>query len=156
MRHIHTYIASRHLATRGNNTILRTPPPHIIAMKRYFPASLVVPLSNSEQINHPSSNHTYTKSTPKHIHHYYTRFVTLIYTTHIISSTTPTYAPHCTPKFVDRPHRRDCTAGQMDEDAGWWTTSGTIEGVGKQQHKNYGSFKRHIKIFVQQRTNKRC
>ena len=29
MRHIHTLIVSRHLATRGNNKILRTPPPHI-------------------------------------------------------------------------------------------------------------------------------
>ena len=29
MHHIHTSIVSRHLATRGNNTILRTPPPHI-------------------------------------------------------------------------------------------------------------------------------
>ena len=29
MRHIHTSIVSRHLATRGNNNILRTPPPHI-------------------------------------------------------------------------------------------------------------------------------
>ena len=29
MRHIHTSIVSRHLATRGNNKILRTPPPHI-------------------------------------------------------------------------------------------------------------------------------
>ena len=29
MRHIHTSIVSMHLATRGNNTILRTPPPHI-------------------------------------------------------------------------------------------------------------------------------
>ena len=28
MRHIHTSIISRHLATRGNNKILRTPPPH--------------------------------------------------------------------------------------------------------------------------------
>ena len=28
MRHIHTSIVSRHLATRGNNKILRTPPPH--------------------------------------------------------------------------------------------------------------------------------
>ena len=30
MRHIHTSIVSRHLPTRGNNKILRTPPPHII------------------------------------------------------------------------------------------------------------------------------
>ena len=29
MRHIHTYIVSRHPATRGNNKILRTHPPHI-------------------------------------------------------------------------------------------------------------------------------
>ena len=29
MRHIHTSIVSRYLATRGNNKILRTPPPHI-------------------------------------------------------------------------------------------------------------------------------
>ena len=28
MCHIHTSIVSRHLATRGNNKILRTPPPH--------------------------------------------------------------------------------------------------------------------------------
>ena len=29
MHHIHTSIVSRHLATRGNNKILHTPPPHI-------------------------------------------------------------------------------------------------------------------------------
>ena len=29
MRHIHTSIVSRHLATKGNNKILCTPPPHI-------------------------------------------------------------------------------------------------------------------------------
>ena len=29
MHHIHISIVSRHLATRGNNKILRTPPPHI-------------------------------------------------------------------------------------------------------------------------------
>ena len=31
--------------------------------------SLVAPLPNSEQMNHPSSNLIYTKSTPNHIHH---------------------------------------------------------------------------------------
>ena len=31
-----------------------------------------------------------------------------------------------TPGFVDRPRRSDCTAGQMDGEAGWWTTSGNI------------------------------
>ena len=29
IRQIHTSIVSRHLAKRGNNKILRTPPPHI-------------------------------------------------------------------------------------------------------------------------------
>ena len=30
------------------------------------------------------------------------------------------------PGFVDRPRRSDCTAGQMDGEAGWWTASGNI------------------------------
>ena len=42
------------------------------------------------QINHPSSNHIYTKSTPNHIHHHYAPSVILKHTTHIISSTSPT------------------------------------------------------------------
>ena len=33
MHHIHTSIFSRHLATRGNNKILRTPPPPISSSK---------------------------------------------------------------------------------------------------------------------------
>ena len=45
------------------------------------------------------------------------------------------------PGFVDRPRRSDCTAGQMDGEAGWWTASGNIGlpplarvmGVGRQQ-----------------------
>ena len=31
-----------------------------------------------------------------------------------------------TPGFVDRPRWSDCTAGQMDGEAGWWTTSKNI------------------------------
>ena len=96
MRHIHASIFSRHLATRGNRKILRTPPPHITALKRYFPASLVSPLPNSEQINHPSANHTYTNSTPNHIHHHYSPSVTLhtqqhhlFYCTHIRTRLSP-------------------------------------------------------------------
>ena len=49
------------------------------------------------------------------------------------------------PGFVDRPRRSDCTAGQMDGEAGWWTTSGNIVlppparvmGVGRQQQQKY-------------------
>ena len=33
---------------------------------RYSPDSLVAPFPNSEQINHPFSNHIYKKSTPNH------------------------------------------------------------------------------------------
>ena len=93
MRHIHTSIVSRHLATRGNNKILHT----LAALKIDFPASLVAPLPNSEQTNLPSSNPTYTKLTPKHIHHHYAPSVTSTHTPHIISSTAPTYAPQCHP-----------------------------------------------------------
>ena len=41
----------------------------LAALKRDLPASLVAPLRTSEQTNLNSSNHTYTKSTPSHIHH---------------------------------------------------------------------------------------
>ena len=37
LRHIHTYIVSRHLATRGNNKILRTPPPYISSSEEILP-----------------------------------------------------------------------------------------------------------------------
>ena len=97
MRHIHTSIVSRHLATRGNNKILRTSPPHISSSEERLPASLVALVPNSKQTNLPSSNHTYTKSTSKHIHHHYALSVTSAHTTHIISSTAPTSAPHCHP-----------------------------------------------------------
>ena len=47
------------------------------------------------------------------------------------------------PGFVDRPRRSDCTAGQMDGEAGWWTTIWNIGlpplarvmGVGRQQQQ---------------------
>ena len=37
MRHIHTSIVSRHLATRGNNKIIHTPPPHISSSEERLP-----------------------------------------------------------------------------------------------------------------------
>ena len=37
MLHIHTSIVSKHLATRGNNKILRTPPPLIIISEELLP-----------------------------------------------------------------------------------------------------------------------
>ena len=131
-----------HLATRGNNKILRTPPPHTNTLKRDFPASLVAPSPNSEQTNLPSSNHTYTKSTPKHIHHHCAPSVTS--TQHTSSLQLHPHTHHIvTPGFVGGNRRSDCTAGQMDGEAGWWTTSGNIGlpplarvmGVGRQQQR---------------------
>ena len=92
MHHIHTSIVSRHLATRGNNKILRTPPPHISSSEEILPRLTVIP------------------------------------------------------KFVDRPRQSASTAGQMDREAGWWTTSEKIRlpplarvmGVGRQQHYKCG------------------
>ena len=37
MHHIHTSIVSRYLATRGNNKILRTPPPHTSSSEERLP-----------------------------------------------------------------------------------------------------------------------
>ena len=37
MRHIHTSIVSRHLATRDNNKIMCTPPPHISSSEEILP-----------------------------------------------------------------------------------------------------------------------
>ena len=62
----------------------------LTVLKIYFPASLVAPLFNLEQIHSPSLNHIYTKSAPNHIHHHYVPSVSLTHTTHIISSTAPT------------------------------------------------------------------
>ena len=109
MRHIDTSIVSRHLATRGNNKILRAPPPRISSSEEILSRITRRTLAQLEQINFPSSNHTYTKSTPKHIHHHYAPSVTSTHTTHIISSTAPTYAPHCHPWIC----------GQTP--LGWWS-----------------------------------
>ena len=73
----YTSIISKHLAIRGNKKILHTPPPHISS-------------SEEKQINQPSPNHTYTKSTPNNIHHHYASSVT---STHNIPSTAHTLSP---------------------------------------------------------------
>ena len=99
MHHIHTSIVSRHLPQEAITKYCAQLHHILSALKRYFLASLVAPLPNSEQINHPSSNCTYAKLTPKHVHHYYATSVTLTHTTHIISST----APHCHPWICGQP-----------------------------------------------------
>ena len=62
----------------------------LAALKRYVAASR---LPNSEQII-TLPQVIFTQS---HIHHHYAPSVTLAHTTYIISSTEPTYAPHCHP-----------------------------------------------------------
>ena len=97
MRHIHTSIVSRHLATRGNNKTLRTPPPHTSSSEEILPSltrRTLVQLRTNKSPFLKSYSH---KATPKHIHHHYAPSVTSTHTTHIISSTAPTYAPHCRP-----------------------------------------------------------
>ena len=80
MRHIHTSIVSRHLATRGNNIILRTPSPDISSSEEILPLLTRRTIALLKTNKSPFSNFTYTKSTPHHIH--YAPFVTLTYTTH--------------------------------------------------------------------------
>ena len=96
MRHIHTYIVSWHLATRGNNKILRTPPPHISSSEE------ILPRLTRRTLTQLGTNKSFFKSylhkvDAKSHHHHYAPSVRLTHTTHIVSSTAPTYAPHCRP-----------------------------------------------------------
>ena len=102
------------------------------------------PLPNSEQTNLPSSNHTYTKLTPKHIHHHCVPICNInTHDTYRLFNLHPHTHHIVTPGFVDRPCRSNCTAGQMDREVVWWTTNWNIRlppptlarvmGVGRQQ-----------------------
>ena len=63
MYHIHTSIVSMHVATRGNNKI-RIPPPYISSSKERLSRLTCRTLAQLRTNNLPSTNHTYTKSTP--------------------------------------------------------------------------------------------
>ena len=87
MRHIHTSIVSRHLATRGNNKILCTPSPHIRSSEEILPCPtcrIHVQLRTNKSPFLKSYLH---KVDAKSHHHHHVPFVTLTHTTHIISST---------------------------------------------------------------------
>ena len=141
MRHIHTSIASRHLATNGNRKILRTTPLHVSSSEERLPRltrSTLAQLQNKQislpQISLPQISLPQISLLKSYLHKVDAKIhpsplcpsVTSTHTTHIISSTAPTYTPHFPPGFVDRPRRSDCIAGQMDGEAGWWTTNGNI------------------------------
>ena len=82
MRHIHTSIVSMHLTIRGNNNILRTPPPHISSSEEILPRITRRNLAQLKTKKYPSSNHIYTKSTSNRIHQHYARYVTLTHDTY--------------------------------------------------------------------------
>ena len=137
MRHIHTSIVSRHLATRGNNKILRTPPPHTSSSEEILPRLTRRTLAQLRTNKSP-----FLKS----------------YLHKVDAKTHPSpLCPLCNIHTHDTHHLFNCThirttlppldlwtdtAGQMDGEAGWWTTSGNIGlpplarvmGVGRQQH----------------------
>ena len=99
MRHIHTSIVSRHLATRGNNKILRTPPPHISSSEERLPRLTRHTLAQLRTNKSPFLKSYLHKVDAKTHHHHYAPSVTSTHTTHIISSTAPIYAPHCHPRI---------------------------------------------------------
>ena len=95
MRHIHTSIVSRHLATRGNNKVPHTPPPHISSSKEILPRlirhTLAQLITNKSPFLKSYLHKVDGKSHPSPL-------CPLCNThTHIISSTAPIYAPHCHP-----------------------------------------------------------
>ena len=131
---IYKYMANnnnRHLATRGNHKILCTPPPHTSSSEERLPRLTHRTLAQFrikkspflKSYLHKVDAKTHPSSLQLHPH-----------THHIV-----------TPGFVDRPRRSDCTAGQMDGEAGWWTTSRNIGlpplarvmGVGRQQQHSW-------------------
>ena len=122
MRHIHTSIVSRHLATRGNNKILRTLPPHISSSEEVLPR---LTLRNHAQLkttkspflksylhkvnakSHPSPLCPLCNTHTHNIHH-------LFNCPYIRTTLSPLDL------WTDP---ADSNAGQMDGEAGWWTPS---------------------------------
>ena len=95
MRHIHTSIVSRHLATRGNNKILCTPPPNTSSseerLSRLTRHTLAQLRTNKSPFLKSYLHKVDAKTHPSPL------FPLCNIHTHIISSTAPTYAPHCHP-----------------------------------------------------------
>ena len=126
MRHIHTSIVSRNLATRGNNKILRTPPPHISSSEKILRRLTRRTLAHLRTNKSPFLKSYLYKVNAK----LYPSPLCPLCKTHTRHTSSHQLHPHThhivTPEFVDRPHRGDCTAGQMDRGAGWRTTSVNI------------------------------
>ena len=95
--YIYTYIVSRHLATRGNNKIMCTSPPHISTSEYILPHLSRRTLAQLKTNKSPFlKSYLHTDNTKSHLALLYLS-VKPTRTTHIISSTAPTYAAPCRP-----------------------------------------------------------
>ena len=153
MCHIHTAIVSRHLATSGNNKILRTPPQHTSSSEERLPRltrrTLAQLRTNKSPFLKSYLHKVYAKthSSPLcplcniHTHH-------LFNGTHIRTTLSPL-------DLWTDPAR---VTALLAREAGWWTTSGNIGlpplarvmGVGRQQQHLINTFQhihRHVQSF---------
>ena len=127
--HLHRESRLTGLANPKPNPLIHSPPSTTMPSrsKKIIHISHTPPTPpNSELINHPSSNHIFTKLTPNHIHHHYAPSVTHIHNihhlfncTHIRTTLSPLYL------WTD-PTGVTALLNILDEDAGWWTTSWNI------------------------------
>ena len=125
MRHIHTSIISRHLATRGTNKILLTPLPHTSCSEERLPRLTRRTLAQLRTNKFPFLKSYLHKVDAKthpsplcplcNIHTHDTHH--LFNCTHIHTTLSPLNL------WTDP---AGVTAGQMDGEAGLWTTSGNI------------------------------
>ena len=130
----------KYLATRGNNKILRTPSPHISSSEEKLSHLTRHTLAQLRTNKSPFLK-SYLHKVDAKTHPSPLCPLCNIHTHHLFN-----YTHIVTPGIVDRPRQRDCTDGQMDGEAGWWTTSGNIGlpplarvmGVGRQQQNLLG------------------
>ena len=123
MRYIHTSIVSRHLATRVNNEILRIPPSHSSSSEEIHPRFIRRTLAQLRTNKSPFlKSYLHKVDAKSHPSPLFPLCNTHLHNTHHLINCTHVV----TPGFVDRPHRIDCTVGQMDGEDGWWTTRGKI------------------------------
>ena len=104
------------VTTTGNNKILRTPPPHISSSEGILPRLTLAQLRTTKSPFLKSCLHKVdAKSYPSPLcplGNSHTHDTHLFNCTHISTTLSPRWS--------------DKTAGQMDGEAGWWTTSGNI------------------------------
>ena len=104
------------MATRGNNKILCTPPPHISSSEEILPRltrrTFAQLLTNKSPFLKSYLHRVDTKSHPSPL---CPLCNTHTHDTHHLFNCTHIFSPG----FMDRPRRRDCTAGQIDGEAGW-------------------------------------